>query len=889
VPLRNTEISINKELAKHLVNLLVACAFALATYSLWAMLNLPQTEPFWPKRIQGFAFSPYLDGQDPISGDRPDLASLRADLALLSGKTNAIRTYTVEGVFANIPRLADEFDINVTLGVWIEGDPEKDQEQVDRGIRIAWRNKNVVRLIVGNEVLLRGDITEARLIEHLDHVREQVHQPVSTAEPWHIWIANPTLAAHVDYIAVHLLPYWEGMEVESAVEDTFGKYDLLRETFPGKRVVIAEVGWPSRGRTRQSAVASELNEARFLRRFLAEAERRGYVYYLMEAFDQPWKAQNEGAVGAYWGVWNVDRQPKFELEQPVVGVPSWPLLAAASILLALALLAVLYIDSDVLRSRGRSFLGFVAYALATIIVWVAYDYSQQYLTWEAVAVGVLLFIGMLGVVLVLLTEAHEWAEAHWVSSRRRVFVPVDRPHERLPFVSVHVPAYNEPPDMLIETLDALARLDYPHLEILVIDNNTPLEATWRPVEAHCQKLGPRFRFFHVKPLAGFKAGALNFALQHTDERAEVVAVIDSDYTVTADWLKSLVPFFDDPAIGIVQAPQDYRDQGESLFKAMCYAEYRGFFYIGMITRNERNAIVQHGTMTMIRRHVLQESGAWAEWCITEDAELGLRVFEEGHGCAYIPHSYGKGLMPDTFTDYKIQRSRWAYGSVQILRTHLSQLFGFKRNRLTAGQRYHFIAGWLPWFADGFNLFFNVLALAWSIAMILMPATFDPPLIAFAVLPVLLFVFKLAKILHLYLTRVGANVRQSLGAILAGLALAHTIGRAVAAGLFTRRRPFIRTPKRADRHALFRAMTDAREESLFMLALWLAAFGISQSGATQSPDLLVWVLVLLLQSLPYATALVFAFISGLRLPARWLGPTTEMERLSHQLVSRDLAD
>src|SRR4029077_16322202 len=159
---------------------------------------------------------------------------------------------------------------------------------------------------------------------------------------------------------------------------------------------------------------------------------------------------------------------------------------------------------------------------------------------------------------------------------------------RAPKVSIHVPAYNEPPAMLIETLDALARLDYADFEVLVIDNNTPEEAVWRPVEAHGATLGARFRFFHVAPLAGFKAGALNYALAKTAPDAEVVAVIDSDYKVDPNWLHDLMPDFENPRIAIVQAPQDYRDEQANAFKAMCYSEFRGFFYIGMITRNERN-------------------------------------------------------------------------------------------------------------------------------------------------------------------------------------------------------------------------------------------------------------------------------------------------------------
>ena len=252
----------------------------------------------------------------------------------------------------------------------------------------------------------------------------------------------------------------------------------------------------------------------------------------------------------------------------------------------------------------------------------------------------------------------------------------------------------------------VANLDYPNYEVIVIDNNTTDPSVWHPIAEFCRKLGPRFRFFHEDPLRGFKAGALNFALRKTNPEAEVVSVIDSDYVVDPHWLRDLASQFTKPSVAIVQAPQDYRDEKENLFKTICYSEYKGFFHIGMITRNERNAIIQHGTMTMVRHSVLTEISGWAEWCITEDAELGLRIFEKGYEAMYINKSYGKGLMPDTFEDYKKQRFRWAYGAVQILRRHAAALFQHGGSGLTTGQRYHFIAGWLPWITDSANLVFT---------------------------------------------------------------------------------------------------------------------------------------------------------------------------------------
>jgi exo-beta-1,3-glucanase (GH17 family)/cellulose synthase/poly-beta-1,6-N-acetylglucosamine synthase-like glycosyltransferase len=855
---------------KTIGSLLIAAVFASLTFAVWAYLNRPTREPPWPARIQGFAFSPFRSNEDPTRFEMPTDAEIDEDLALLEGKVHAVRTYSVGSTLADVPELAEKHGMNVALGVWLDTHRDKNEEQLKTAIDLANAHQNVVRVLIGNEVLLRGDLTVEALGKYLDRAHAAIEQPVGTAETWNTWLTHPELAQHVDFIGVHLLPYWEGVPVDQAVDYSMAQYRRLQKTFPHKPIVIAEIGWPSRGRTHESAVASEANEALFLRRFLYRAQREHLAYYVMEAFDQPWKAYMEGAVGSYWGVYDVNRRPKFEFTAPIVRIPEWHILAAVSIAVSLAVLGLLYLNSRTLRNRGRSFLAIVVYTAATLAVWVIYDFTQQYMTVSSVVSGVLLLLGMLGVLLVLLAEAHEWAEAHWVEYRRRLGSPWLLPGARTPKVSIHVPAYNEPPAMLIETLDALARLDYPDFEVLVIDNNTRDERVWRPVEAHCATLGPRFRFFHVAPLAGFKAGALNYALERTAPDAEIVAVIDSDYVVDARWLRELTPAFQDPRIAIVQAPQDYRDADESAFKAMCYAEYRGFFHIGMITRNERNAIIQHGTMTMVRRRQLDQC-RWAEWCITEDAELGLCIFESGYDATYVPESYGRGLMPDTFIDFKKQRFRWAYGAMQILRRHAGTLF-LEGGPLTAGQRYHFIAGWLPWVADGCNLLFNLAAIGWSAAMVWAPARVDAPLVLYSVLPLSLFTFKLAKLVHLYHVRVGANLRQTLAAAVAGLALTHTIGRAAVKGLLTSNEPFFRTPKRGRTSGLWHALMAAREETLMMLGLLLAAWAVSYTALPQNqgPDHFAWVVVLMIQSVPYVSSLIVSLTSAFPLPAKLLG-------------------
>lgn len=840
---------------------------------LWKIVNAPDMEPPWPEKIQGFAFSPYRGDQSPHEQDHPTINEIDSDLALLAGNVHAIRSYSVDGTLAEIPRLAAARGLNVGLGAWISSDHEVNIKQIDKLISIfREHHRTIVRVIIGNEVLLRNDRSVAQMISYLERAKQSIWAPISLAEPWHIWLNYPQLVDHVDYIAVHLLPYWEGIPVDQAVDYCIMRYNELQQAYPNKPIVIAEVGWPSGGRIRQGAVANPANQARFLRRFLAVAEKNDYTYYIMEAFDQIWKRGEEGEVGSQWGVYNDQRQPKFEFTAPVIKVPQWRELAAISITLAVLVLLLLFRDSKGLLDRGRGFLALIAYTIASFAVWLVYEFQRQYMTTSTLLVGLVLLFAATGAILVILAEAHEWAESLWTNTWRRLPDPMQPKGDyTLPMISIHVPAYNEPPDMMIETINALAQLDYPHFEVLVIDNNTKDPAIWEPVAAHCRHLGPQFRFFHVDPLAGFKAGALNYALGKTAAEAEIVAVIDSDYIVESNWLRALAPHFADENMAIVQAPQDYRDGDTNAFKAMCLAEYRGFFQIGMVTRNERNAIIQHGTMTMVRRRVLDEVGGWAEWCITEDAELGLRIFAQGYAACYVPHSFGKGLMPDTFLDYKKQRFRWAYGSVLILRHHMMAMFGLKSTKLSRGQRYHFLAGWLPWFADGVNLLFNLLALCWSCGMIIFPEHVPPPHILFACLPVSLFVFKGLKMFFLYRRRLTATRRQSIMAGLAGLGLSHTIARAMLTGFITRRIGFFRTPKKVRANVMIKALGDAREELLFAIALGMAAFAVLLREDGNMLDIRIWSLVLLVQAIPYTASVLVSCISGLpRLPAKWIG-------------------
>ncbi|MDO6459726.1 glycosyltransferase [Granulosicoccaceae sp. 1_MG-2023] len=853
---------------------------------LWTLLNQPSQLPPWPDTIQGFSFNPMQRHHNPREGDQPTPEEIDSDLALLQGKSHSVRTYTVEGNLAEVPALAAKHGLNVALGAWIGADEETNEAEIERLLEVYRNNeRNVVRVLIGNEAILRGDVPVKRLTEYLAYAQEHLQIPISTAEPWHIWLKYPQLAEQVDFIAVHLLPYWENLDVDFSIEFIHDKMEELQETFPDKPIVITEVGWPSRGPTRGGAKASMANEARFLRNFLAMAEEEDYTYYVMEAFDQPWKTDIEGSAGDAWGVWDANRQLKFPLTAPVERIPQWRILAGLCVALAIIFTAFLFRDSKGLDHKGRGFLTLLAFAISTGIVWIIYQFTQRYLDASMLITAVILTLSVLGIAAVVLAEAHEWAEAQW----RRDFPRTPKrlePSDYKPKVSVHVPCYNEPPEMMIETLNALAAMSYPDFEVIVIDNNTKDPNVWKPVQRHCEEvLGERFRFYHVDPCEGFKAGALNFALEHTADDVDVIAVIDSDYLVDPSWLDETIPAFENPKMAIVQAPQDYHDGDESLFKAMINAEYQGFFHIGMVTRNERNAIIQHGTMTMVRAKVLRDVDGWAQWCITEDSELGLRIFMLGYEATYIPRSYGQGVMPDTFLNYKKQRFRWAYGAILIMRHHLSSLLGLNKTELTRGQRYHFLAGWLPWVADGINLFFNLAAITWSALILLWPDRFAAPEYIFSILPLTFFVFKISKMFFLYRGRLRSGLRQTLASGVAGLALSHTIGRAFLSGMVNSKIGFFRTPKLTGNSRILQALNEVREELLFAIAFLLSAgaflAGIHNGSLLANAsaiDVKMWCAVMAVQSIPFMASVAMSLISAMpHLPASLVGVMPPINR------------
>lgn len=405
--------------------------------------------------------------------------------------------------------------------------------------------------------------------------------------------------------------------------------------------------------------------------------------------------------------------------------------------------------------------------------------------------------------------------------------------KHLPKVSLQVPSYNEPPDLLIETIQSLDAIDYPNLEIIVIDNNTEDRELWEPVAAFCGSR-ERVKFVHRDNVPGFKAGALNLVMREVmDPDVEIIGVVDADYRVDPGFLKELVGYFADPKLAYIQTPQDYREYEGDKYLTACYDAYRYFFVTTMPSRDQRNSIIFAGTMGLIRRSALDEIGGWPEWCITEDAETSFRILKNGHEGRFVPKAYGNGMMPLTFSAFKGQRFRWAFGGVQILRKHWrSQLPGPRTtgNRLTIAQRLDYLMSGLMWFNDVLHLGFTLILFATAFIVLTNGSIELRPLRgAIILLPAALIASGVIRALWSLRVRAGLSLRRSCFAFMNWLSCSWVTALACIQHVFRSEASFLRTPKVGTERSVWAALRSAKVEAALAVLLWGAGVAVIASG------------------------------------------------------------
>jgi exo-beta-1,3-glucanase (GH17 family)/cellulose synthase/poly-beta-1,6-N-acetylglucosamine synthase-like glycosyltransferase len=831
----------------------VACLHA----GLWALLERQHAVPNIDGQLASVSYSPYARSQHPDYGDRPTAEQIRADLKLLSPYTRTIRTYSSTGGVELVPGIAAEFGIKVTVGIWIDKNEARNEREIQSAVALAKRYSNVNAIVVGNETTLRAEKSIDELIKIIQRVKRISPVPVTTGEIWTVWIDHPELASAVDFIAAHILPYWEGFTIPQAIDNTILAYDKLRRAHPGKRIVIAEFGWPSAGYNMHSAYPGRIEQALVIREFIARADAYGIDYNIIEAFDQPWKT-NEGGVGPYWGLFDASRQAKFAWSGPVNDPDHWKLAGIAVLLGLLLSLPILAKPQTAAREAVP-----LAVAANLVGAWIAIVFAF----WKghyfvpgaafALCLGIALLIPL---VVIAFARVEEIATIAFGRSPRRLIARGGAGTENFaPKVSIHVPAHREPPEMLKATLDAVARLEYPNFECVVVINNTPDPAYWAPVEEHCRTLGERFKFINADDVSGYKAGALRLALAHTASDAEIIGVIDADYVVRPNWLKDLAPAFADPKVGMIQAPQDHRDGDRTLLHNAMNGEYAGFFDIGMVQRNEANAIIVHGTMCLIRRSALEAAGGWSSDTIVEDTDLGLTVLELGWQIHYTNARYGHGLLPDTFDAYKKQRHRWAYGGFQILKKHWRHFIPGART-LTREQKREFALGWLNWLgAESIGVVVAILNLLWVPVVAFVGIAIPDQILTIPILAA--FLVALLHFVALYRLRVAIPRGQMVGAVIAAMSVQWTVARAIGFGLWKESLPFTRTAK----GGATRKGPDfpAFWEAVMVALLWISAAVLVVTNYKEIREINIFAVVLGVQSLPFLAAVMLAALEGSR--------------------------
>ena len=502
----------------------------------------------------------------------------------------------------------------------------------------------------------------------------------------------------------------------------------------------------------------------------------------------------------------------------------------------------------------------------------------------------LVFFSIESITLVLaLVHMHESLDVVCRVRWHRLITRLEPVPDYQPMVSLQVPAYNEPIEVVRKTLHSLAQLNYPNYEALIVDNNTPAEETWRPLEEICRELGPRFHCLHLDHWPGYKSGALNFAVTQTDLQAEIIGIIDADYEVDPDFLRELVPAFANPRMAFVQTPQDYRDHQGDIFSESTYRGYKYFFEVSMPSRNERNAIIFAGTMGLIRKSVLEEIGGWDEWCITEDAEASLRILKKGYESLYINRAFGTGLMPFNFEGLKKQRFRWCFGGIQILKKHWESLMPWAHlvdpdNRLTLAQRYYYLFGGLGWFSDVFNLLFACfLVLGALFNMLSSPVQVRPLTTTVLIIPAVFLLLHIMRFLWVLRNRLRISLGMAVATMYNFFSLGWAVTLACIQGLVQKEGVFLRTPKSKTASRAWHAIQVTEWETaigLICLLAGLFSFVTDQNWRTFS-----LMLLLFWQGSLYIAAPVFSLLSLKRETAMGATVTEQGKPMLEELAAR----
>jgi exo-beta-1,3-glucanase (GH17 family) len=359
----------------------VALAIGLLWYGMGRPFPLPASPLAQGQKLNCLSYAPFHGDRAPF--DQPLHVSadqIERDLKQLAEVTPCVRTYSAAPAQGEITRIAAKMGLKVLQGIWINRDLAENRREMEAGLRLARKHPGVIEaFIVGNETLLRGELGPDRIKSYVEEVRQRSGLPVTYADVWEFWLRAPELAPAVDFVTIHILPYWEDEPVPAAnaVKHVREIRNRVANAFTGKEIWIGEVGWPSEGRMRAGALPSPANQATVLSGVVETAKAENWKVNFMEAFDQPWKRLLEGTVGGYWGLFDdTTRELKFHWGEPVSNHPKWKIEATLGIGAAFLVFLTAWISrrkNDAKEERWRRELAIAAIALGAGLVfgWAA--------------------------------------------------------------------------------------------------------------------------------------------------------------------------------------------------------------------------------------------------------------------------------------------------------------------------------------------------------------------------------------------------------------------------------------------------------------------------------------------------------------------------------------
>lgn len=733
--------------------------------------------------------------------------------------SDCVRIYSVTRGLEKIPNLAEKFGIEVIAGAFLSyKEPEISRQEINNLIEIGKNSKNVKYLIVGNETMLLNELNESELIRYINEVRvgiygttnrdkiskikdSNLYPPITTTELSFIWEAHPKIIESVDVLGLHSFAFWTHKNIDLAIDHV--QEDLKKVArLTSKEIVLMETGWPSGGPGYGDAKGSLISQRLYLNQLNESLGKLGIFYSIVELMDVPSKVTtNEGLIGIHWGIFDSKGNQKeiISLKDLLVWIGAYLILMIVIVWYIFGFFRFpfekydpIYLRKHDARLEESVLVSFIIITImASIMATVAMRYSELFgssMVYLQILFGFISFYAFFELSqkimqFIISKQATKFLLSNYVRLPKE-----NREKLQNSKVSIHIAAKDEDSDQVIRTIESALNQTHKNIEIIYIDNNSKSREPFIRVKEYfdsteiIKKYQLNSDINHGKKLVlcceefieGFKAGALNLAINLTGDDVDYIAILDSDYEAMPDWIEYGLNYaYQD--IGFIQFPQAYRKpKFENLLSRGARLEQDYVFKVMYPMRAVLGDIVMNGTMVIINKKSLNGS-KWPAWTICEDAAMGLSIISNGYRSVFVPVAKGFGSSPENFLSLRKQRNRWVFGSIQILKKLISDI------KLRNNTAILYLSDWFGWLMHGLYpviLIFTVSFIV-SVWFIYMSVIYDWSFllgVIFVFSSIFLFIANIIKYL-------GLNGKNIISLILLELSVVNTISKSVIESIY----------------------------------------------------------------------------------------------------------